>query len=76
MIDFSGADYLSDNNEFSMIFDDQCNRLRLVHCKKICYAQLKKASKVLLVPDWTDNTNLYELCPKNYYKIWKSLARH
>ena len=29
-IDLAGADYLSDNDDFSMIFLDRCNRLRLL----------------------------------------------
>ena len=29
-IDFSEADYLSDKDDFSMVFLDRCNRLRLV----------------------------------------------
>ena len=34
-IDFLGADYLSDNDYFSIIFLDQCNRLRLPGC--VCF---------------------------------------
>ena len=86
-IDFSGADYLTDNDEFSIFFLDRCNRLRLQRGERgllqgdglsraLCGLPLIwKRLSTLVFLFWCTIVKQTKNFSKNPFKLFKSIQK-